>query len=188
VWFPLSGTLSLIVLPDEQRQVEAATVGREGAAIIPAALGSRVSGQQLIGQMPGDAIGFGVETFAKFVAESPRLREVVNGYAEAVYGQTAIVAACNAVHHLNQRCARWLLMSQDRADADTFELKQELLAVMLGVQRLSVSIAAGTLQAAGLITYRRGRITVLDREGLEEAACSCYEQIRSEYSRLVPLD
>jgi hypothetical protein len=99
----------------------------------------------------------------------------------------AISAACNAVHHLNERCARWLLMTHDRVEEDTFDLKQEFLAVMLGVQRPSVSIAAGTLQEAGLISYRRGGITIRDREGLEEATCPCYELIRAEYSRLVPL-
>jgi CRP-like cAMP-binding protein len=91
------------------------------------------------------------------------------------------------VHHLNQRCARWLLQTHDRVDSDTFGLTQEYLGVMLGVQRPSVSIAQQTLQAAGCITYKRGSITIVDREALEAAACPCYEMIRREYSRLVPL-
>jgi CRP-like cAMP-binding protein len=101
--------------------------------------------------------------------------------------QISLTAACNAVHHLNQRCARWLLQTHDRVDDDTFGLTQEYLGVMLGVQRPSVSIAQRTLQEAGCITFRRGFITVVDREGLEAAACPCYELIRTEYSRLVPL-
>jgi CRP-like cAMP-binding protein len=188
VLFPVSGTLSIIVEPGgDGRRVEAATVGREGVANVHAALGSRVAGQQLIGQVAGEAIGIDVEIFGKLVAEVDRLRALVNGYVEAVFAQTILSAACNALHHLNERCARWLLATHDRVDTDGFDLTHELLATMLGVTRPSVSGAAKTLQAAGLITYRRGRITVVDREGLEEAACPCYGLIRSEYSRLVPI-
>jgi CRP-like cAMP-binding protein len=188
VLFPVSGALSILAEPgSDGRRVEAATVGREGVANIHAALGSRVAGQQLIGQVVGEAIAIDAEIFVKFMGEGERLRSLVSGYIEAVFAQTALSAACNALHHLNERCARWLLITHDRVDSDTFDLTHELLAVMLGVTRPSVSVAAKTLQAAGLITYRRGSITVLDREGLEDAACPCYEQIRSEYSRLIPL-
>jgi CRP-like cAMP-binding protein len=188
VLFPVSGTLSIIVEPGgDGRRVEAATVGREGVANVHAALGSRVAGQQLIGQVAGEAIGIDVEIFGKLVAEVDRLRALVNGYVEAVFAQTILSAACNALHHLNERCARWLLATHDRVDTDGFDLTHELLATMLGVTRPSVSSAAKTLQAAGLITYRRGSITVVDREGLEEASCPCYRLIRSEYSRLVPI-
>ncbi|HEX5937862.1 MAG TPA: helix-turn-helix domain-containing protein [Actinomycetota bacterium] len=116
-----------------------------------------------------------------------KLQDLINGYLEAFFAQASLSAGCNAVHNLNERCACWLLLTHDRVDSDTFDLKQEFLAVMLGVQRPSVSISAGTLQEAGLIAYRRGSITILHREGLEEATCPCYEMIRSEYSRLVPL-
>jgi anti-anti-sigma factor len=185
---PVSGTLSIIAEPGgDGRRVEAATVGREGVANVHAALGSRVAGQQLVGQVAGEAIGIDVEIFGKLVAEDDRLRVLVNGYVEAVFAQTVLSVACNALHHLTERCARWLLMTHDRVDTDEFELTHELLATMLGVTRPSMSVAAKTLQAAGLITYRRGRITVVDREGLEDAACPCYELIRSEYSRLVPI-
>ena len=188
VLFPVSGTLSIIVEPGgDGRRVEAATVGREGVANVHAALGSRVAGQQLIGQVAGEAIGIDIEIFGKLVAEVDRLRALVNGYVEAVFAQTILSAACNALHHLNERCARWLLATHDRVDTDGFDLTHELLATMLGVTRPSVSGAAKTLQAAGLITYRRGRITVVDREGLEDASCPCYGLIRSEYSRLVPI-
>ena len=187
VMFPISGTLSIIAEPDERHRVEAATVGREGVANVHSALGSRVAGQQLIGQVAGEAISVEVELFAKEMSEPGRLEVLVHGYIEALFAQASLSAACNAAHHLDQRCARWLLQTHDRADADSFFLKQEFLAMMLGVQRPSVTVAAKTLQAAELITYRRGSITILDREGLEEAACGCYEQVRSEYSRLVPL-
>jgi CRP-like cAMP-binding protein len=92
-----------------------------------------------------------------------------------------------ALHQVNERCARWLLETHDRVDSDTFELKQDLLARMLAVSRPTVSVAAGTLQAAGTIEYRRGKVSIVDREALEDASCSCYEANRADYSRLVPL-
>jgi CRP-like cAMP-binding protein len=187
VAFPTSGCLSLVAQPDETLSVEAATIGREGVGNVHSALGSRRSSLELIGQVSGAMIEVDVELFAKLCGQPGRLQDLVHGYIEALFAQASLSSACNAVHHVNQRCARWLLMSHDRVDSDTFDLKQEFLAVMLGVKRPSVTIAAGTLQEAGLISYKRGWITIVDREALEQAACSCYENIRSEYSRLVPL-
>ena len=188
VLFPTSGTISVISEPREGQRVEAATVGREGVANVHAVLGSRIAGQEFVGQVAGAVVTVDIDRFTKQVAEPGKLQELVHGYMEAFLAQVAASAACNAVHNLNERCARWLLVTHDRVDSDTFDLKQELLAVMLGVQRPSVSIAAGTLQAAGLISYKRGEITIRDREGLEEATCPCYELIRTEYSRLVRLN
>jgi CRP-like cAMP-binding protein len=186
VIFPIRGTLSLIAETGDG-QVESATIGREGAADVFAALGSRVAAQALIAQIEGNAIETRLERFDKVYDSGPTARRLIHGYIEALFMQTATSAVCLAVHHLNERCARWLLQCHDRVDDDTFVLKQEFLALMLGVHRPSVSIAAKTLQASGLITYRRGKITITDREGLEDAACPCYEEIRSAYSRLVPL-
>jgi CRP-like cAMP-binding protein len=186
VFFPTRGTLSMIVDQDDDR-VEAATVGREGIADVPASLGSRIASHTVLSQVEGDSIDVGVETFNKVYDEGPTFRTLVSAYIEAVFSQASISVACMALHHVNQRCARWLLETHDRVDSDTFFLKQEFLAMMLGVHRPSVSIAAGTLQASGAIAYQRGNITVVDREALEDAACSCYESMRSEYSRLVPL-
>jgi CRP-like cAMP-binding protein len=186
VAFPTSGTLSMLAQPDHAMPVEAATIGREGAASLHSALGSRTATQELVGQVDGEMITVGIERFAK-QAQEGQLQTLVYGYLEALVVQISLSAACNAVHHLNQRCARWLLQTHDRVDSDTFGLTQEYLGVMLGVQRPSVSIAQQTLQAAGCITYKRGSITIVDREALEAAACPCYEMIRREYSRLVPL-
>jgi CRP-like cAMP-binding protein len=183
--FPTIGTLSMVAQPDDIA-VEAATIGREGAASIHSALGSRVASQVLESQVKGEMITVGIERFAKQAGEG-RFQELVFGYLEAMVVQISLTAACNAIHHLNQRCARWLLQSHDRVNTDTFGLTQEYLGVMLGVQRPSVSIAQRTLQEAGCITFQRGSITVVDREALEAAACPCYELIRTEYSRLVPL-
>lgn len=184
--FPTSGTLSMVAQPDDSIPVEAATIGREGAASIHSALGSRTASQELVSQVEGEMIVVGVEAFSKHAGRG-RFQDVVYGYLEALVVQISLTAACNAVHHLNQRCARWLLQTHDRVDSDTFGLTQEYLGVMLGVQRASVSIAQRTLQEAGCILFRRGSITVVDREGLEAAACPCYAMIRTEYSRLVPL-
>jgi len=184
--FPMTGTYSVIVQPDEV-SVEAATVGREGVLDVYATIGSRIASQILLAQVPGEAVEIEVETFLKVYREGPQLPKLVHGYIAALFAQAAMSAACLALHRVEERCARWLLETHDRVDVDTFELKQEFLAVMLAVSRPSVSVAAGTLQRAGLITFSRGSITVLDREGLENAACSCYEAVRSQYSRLVPL-
>jgi CRP-like cAMP-binding protein len=184
--FPTSGTVSMIAQPDRGTPVEAATIGREGAGSLHSALGSRTATQELVGQVDGSMITIGIERFAKHAQEGA-FQDLMYGYLEALVVQISLSAACNAVHHLNQRCARWLLQTHDRVDSDTFGLTQEYLGVMLGVQRPSVSLAQGTLQTAGCIMFPRGSITVVDREALEEAACACYELIRTEYSRLVPL-
>jgi CRP-like cAMP-binding protein len=187
VLFPSRGTLSLVAEPERDRPVEVATIGKEGAANIHAALGSRESGQQLIGQIAGEMVQVDVEAFADVLMQSRRLRDLVFGYIEALFSQASFNAACNATHHVDQRCARWLLASSDRVGADTFVLKQEFLASMLGVHRPTVSIASESLQSSGCITYKRGVITILDRDALQEAACPCYNAIQSEYRRLVPL-
>jgi CRP-like cAMP-binding protein len=185
--FPTRGTLSLVAEPERDRPVEAVTIGKEGVANIHAALGSRESGQQLIGQITGELVQVDVGLFTDVLRQSRRLRNLVFGYIEALFSQASFNAACNATHHVDQRCARWLLASHDRVDADTFVLKHEFLAIMLGVHRPTVSIASESLQSSGCITYSRGVITIIDRDALEKAACPCYNAIQSEYRRLVPL-
>jgi CRP-like cAMP-binding protein len=186
VFFPTGGTYSILVDADDQ-QVEAATVGREGAVDVYAALGSGVATQTLLGQAAGNAFAVGVKTFRATAERDTRLRRLVHGYIEALFAVSSRATACMALHAVNERCARWLLETHDRVDSDTFELKQEFLARMLAVSRPTVSVAAGTLQAAGTIQYRRGKISILDREALEEASCSCYATNRRDYARVVPL-
>jgi CRP-like cAMP-binding protein len=186
VSFPISGTMSLIADAGDT-YVEAATIGREGAADVFAAISSRVAPLTLIGQVRGEAVDVPIELFGNVYENGLTLGRLIQGYIEALFVQVSMSAACLAAHNVTPRCARWLLETHDRVDSDTFGLKQEFLAMMLGVHRPSVSIAAGALQAAGLIEYRRGRITILDREGLEKASCSCYEAVRSAYSHVVPL-
>ena len=127
--FPLVGTLSLLAQPDDDDMpVEAATIGNEGAAKLPSALGSKSASQQLIGQVAGEMITVPIEVFTKQVQEDDRFRDLALGYIEALVVQISLTAACNAVHHVNQRCARWLLQTHDRVEGDTFGLTQEYLA------------------------------------------------------------
>src|SRR5918993_3108078 len=175
VCFPTSGSLSLLAEPDEDTIVEAATIGREGAGDIFVALGALDASHRMIGQIEGEMFVVCVDDLSECISADKRTKTLIFSYIQALYSQTALSAACNARHLVDQRAARWLLQSHDRVEEDTFFLKQEFLAFMLGVTRPSVSLAAETLQAAGLIGYARGTITVRDREGLENVACACYE-------------
>jgi CRP-like cAMP-binding protein len=187
VFFPLKGTLSILAEPDDETIVEASSIGNEGAADVFAAIGALKVAHRMIGQVPGEMLVTDAKRFADVAAEQGRSQTLVFSYIQALYSQAAISTACNAKHLTEQRAARWLLQTHDRVEGDTFELKQEFLAFMLGVTRPSVSLAAETLKAAALIRYSRGTITVLDREGLESVACKCYEQIRLQYSSFVEL-
>jgi CRP-like cAMP-binding protein len=126
-----------------------------------------------------------VDTFRGEVSGDGKLSTVMLAYSQALFVQISQAVACNAAHEIQQRAAKWLLQTHDRVVGDTFDLTQEFLADMLGVTRPSVSVAARTLQVAGLIRYRRGGLTILDRRGLEEASCECYEAVRREYDRLI---
>jgi CRP-like cAMP-binding protein len=187
VYFPLAGVISLMTPLLDGSAIETATVGREGMVGVHAFLGGGVLGNSLaIGQVPGEMLAMNVDTFRAEVEEDGKLRSLMLAYTQALFAQISQAVACNGAHEIQQRTAKWLLETHDRAaDGDSFELTQELLADMLGVSRPSVSVAARTLQNAGLIRYRRGSITVLDRKALEEASCECYAAVRREYDRLV---
>jgi CRP-like cAMP-binding protein len=154
---------------------------------LAAFLGAEASESQILCQIPGTALRTPAPVIAAAGDERPRLRHLLNRYAQAYLTQVAQGAACNRLHGIEQRCARWLLMTHDRVDrAESFSVKQEFLAVMLGVRCAGVTVAAGALQDAGLIRYRRGGIRVLDRAGLEAASCECYGIVRRRYDRLLP--
>ena len=186
-FFATSGALSILAQPDDETTVEASTVGREGAADAFAAIGALRARHRLIGQIEGEMLAVDSKVLVEQVTQPGRAQTLIFSYIQALYGQAAITAACNAKHHVSQRTARSLLQSHDCVDSNTFGLKHELLAYMLGVTRPSVSLAAATLKSAGLIDYTRGNITIFDREGLEEVACACYEQTRLQYSELIEL-
>lgn len=189
VHFPINGVLSVVTtLEGGTRQIEAATIGREGVSNVHVVVGSRRSGgQRTVSQVEVAAYVVPVDRIVEEMARDGKLCALLHGYVQALWAQAAHCAACNALHDVTRRCCRWLLQTHDRVRADSFFLTQEYLAAMLGVERSTVSVAAGELQRRGLIAYSRGRIRILDREGLETATCECYERMRSEYSRLVPL-
>jgi CRP-like cAMP-binding protein len=189
VYFPLRGVISLMTPLEDGSAVETATVGREGMLGLHTIFGGGALGNaQAIGQVPGETLRMNVDHFRAETDGDGKFREVLFAYAQALLAQISQGVACNGVHAIQQRCARWLLESHDRAGSDEFRLTQEFLSEMLGVRRASVTVAARTLQVAGLIEYGRGRIKVTDRKGLEEASCECYGVIKEEYRRLVTPD
>src|SRR5262249_22719211 len=125
-------------------------------------------------------------TLRNFLDEQPHARKLLMAYTRALFAQVLQSVACNATHTVEERCARWLLMTHDRAEADTFELTQEFLAVMVCVRRRRVNLVGRTFQKAGLISYSRGKITILDRAGLEGASCECYGIVRQVFEQLLP--
>jgi CRP-like cAMP-binding protein len=188
IYFPVDGVISIMTLADDGVWVESATIGNEGMLGIAVFLGTETWGNsEAIVQVPGSAHAMLADRFRAALASRGKLHELVAGYAQALFAQISQSVVCNGRHSIEQRAARWLLQTSDRMRSERFDLTQEYLAVMLGVRRPSVSVAAQALQEAGLITYSRGSITILDRPGLERVSCGCYDAVRAEYERLVPL-
>ena len=185
VYFPTSGVISMVNEPNPGEIVEIATIGREGMAGLPVILEAGSMTARTLVQVPGEGFRMKAAPLRKLLDTSRPTRELMLRYTMALFTQTAQSTSCNRLHEVQQRCARWLLQTHDRADSETFPLTQEFLAQMLGVHRPSVSIAAGMLQRRGLIKYSRGIVTVSDRKGLEQASCSCYGFIAQEYERLI---
>ena len=185
VFFLRSGVASLVSEPTRGETVEIATIGREGMVGIPVFLGDTITPSRAFIQVPGEGYRLSTEAFRRTVEKHAAFRTILMRYTLALLGQVSQSTACNRVHEVQERCARWLLQTHDRVQGDSFSLTQEFLAQMLGVHRPTVSVAAGMLQKAGLITYVRGIITVRDREGLEAASCECYRIIAAEYERLL---
>jgi CRP-like cAMP-binding protein len=184
VYFPRRCVLSLLVMLKYRAPVEAATVGNEGLLGMSTVLGADRSPLLVIAQIPGEALRIGARMFAELVEDDASLRLLTLRYSHALLEQTAQSVACNRRHSTVQRCARWLLMTHDRAHSDDFALTHEFLAMMLGVRRASVTVAAGQLQRAKLIRYLYGRVVVENRPGLEEAACECYHVVQRRFQRL----
>ena len=186
VYFPLSCVLSTVAEGAGGEIVEVATIGNEGMEGVSLFLGvDRSTTLQTFAQVPGEALVMRARDFSAHVKASARLAEIMGRYTQALLTQISQSGACNRMHAAEERCARWLLMTHDRVHRDEFELTHEFLAHMLGVRRATVSEVAGVLQAAGIIQYSRGSITILDRLALEERSCECYRLIRDEYTRLL---
>jgi len=184
VYFPNGGVFSVTNAMRDGQLVEVATVGIEGMLGIGVFLGDRSGAGRMFQQVPdGPVPSMAVGRFVKESASGP-FREIVALYAQANLLQIMQCTACNALHDVKQRCCRWLLQTQDRVESDDFMLKHDFLAIMLGVQRPTVTLVMGKLQAAGLLSTRYGRIRVLNRRRLEAASCECHEVIRAHFQRL----
>lgn len=184
LYFPTSAVISLVTLMAESGEtIETGTIGSEGLVGVSVVLGATVASGRALCQVPGGAQRIAVEPFLANVARFERLRTSILLYTNALVAMVAQTAGCNRAHSAEARMARWLLMTQDRVEGSEFPMTQEFLGQMLGVRRPAINLAGQTLQRAGLIKYSRGRITILDRVGLEAASCECYEHIRLEFAR-----
>lgn len=185
VYFPVTTVVSLVVSLSTGEMIEAAMVGRDGVVGAAAALDGRTSLNRAIVQLPGEAIECSVDALASAAFQSKALVSSLMRHEQTVFAQAQQSTACMATHDVQARLCRWLLRARDLAGSDTLPFTQEFLAEMLGARRTSVSPVAHTLQQAGMIKYSRGRIEILNVEGLRETACECYEAIRAHYGKLL---
>ena len=186
-YFPCRGTIvSLVAIMREGQALEAATVGYEGAIGGLVSAGHKPAFTRIAVEVGGDAWCLPTARLEEAKAHSHRLHDLFSRYGDILFAQTLQSVACNARHSIEQRSARWLLSTQDRIGEGPLKVSQEYLANLLGVQRTSVSSTAQALQARNLIYYRRGVITIVDRAGLEEAACACYGTLEHHFRRMLP--
>jgi CRP-like cAMP-binding protein len=186
VFFPDSGVVSVLAVYADGSIIEMATIGREGCTGVQAILGAKRSSARFLVQIPGSAAKMSRAAFVRAARSMPSLRNLTYAYVQAFLEQVLVSVACNGAHSLKQRLARWLLMMRDRSDDDVLEITQDLLAEMLGVQRPTITNAARELELAGLIERGRRQVTILDRQGLIEASCECYQLVRERVSSHLP--
>jgi CRP-like cAMP-binding protein len=184
VYFPHNGLISLYVLMQDGRGVDASTIGWEGMTGAPGVLGQGLSPCEMVMQISGVATQVPASSFLQLLDEDPELRSLMMRYVEVLMLQVIRTAACNRLHEVEERLARWLLHSHDAMQMDQLHLTQDFLSAMLGVRRASVTIAAGALQRAGMIEYSRGEISILNRAALEEIACEDYAVIHHAHQHL----
>lgn len=185
VYFLEQGVASVLTNMADGSTIEVGMIGMEGMVGVPALLGGEISAQQIIVQVPGDALRMSAALCKAAFDQSEAVRRVTLRFAEAMLNLSAQTAACNRLHSIEQRCARWLLMAFDRTQSETIPITHEFLASMLGVRRAGVTNTAGELQRSGLIRYQRGQLTLVDRDGLEAAACECYRIDHERLNRLL---
>jgi CRP-like cAMP-binding protein len=185
IYFPGEGICSITQITDNGRTVEVATVGNEGLVGINALFdGDRWLGGVLVNVPDRAALCMSVRVFRREMHRRGRFARVVNRYAQGFVASLMRSAACNALHSVEQRCARWLLTTRDHVGRNDFPLTQEFLSMMLGVRRASVTLALLALQRAGLVEYGRGHAVIIDRRGLESASCGCYAAVKRQFVRL----
>ncbi|NYT72495.1 Crp/Fnr family transcriptional regulator [Halomonas sp. QX-2] len=187
VYFPIDSFISLIVVIDTEKQLEVAMAGREGMLGSSLVLGIDEAPLLALVQGAGSALRIDAGAFQQLLLSTPVLHQRLKRYIYVVMKQLATSAACNHFHRIEERLARWLLMTQDRAGTDQLNLTHEFLAMMLGVRRAGITLAAIAMQTRGLIRYQRGTITVLDRLGLIEASCECYSDDCALYAKMLPV-
>jgi len=186
-YFPTAGSMiSLVLAMRDDRAIEVATVGQEGAVGGIVSAGHKPAFARMVVEIGGLALQMDTTCLEEAKKKSHTLRDLFSRYADVLLAQTLQSVACNALHTIEERCSRWLLATQDRVPTRDLLLTQEFLAELLGVQRTTVSAAAQALQRKGLIHYRRGHITIADRAGLEEAACECYAAVERHFRAVLP--
>ena len=186
VFFPESGVVSVVAVYADGNIIEMATIGREGCTGVQAVFGARASSARLLVQIPGAAAKMPRAAFDRAMKSMPSFRGLMFAYVQAFLEQVLVSVACNGRHSLKERLARWLLMMRDRSDDDVMPIGQNLLAEMLGVQRPSITHAIAALEGAGLVERGRQQITILDRQGLIEASCECYQLVRERVAFHLP--
>lgn len=185
VYFPIDCIISMLAGGGEAERVEVAIVGNEGAAGACSLLGAETAVCDYVVQVPGEVLRLDIASFNARSRDSESFDGLMKRYVLAMMRQIMQVSVCRQLHTVEERCARWLLMIHDGAGSDTFSLTQEFVAELLGVRRATVNLSIGILKTAGFIRYSRGTITILDRPGLESAACPCYEITRRAYEAAV---
>jgi CRP-like cAMP-binding protein len=186
VFFLDSGVVSVLGVYSDGSIIEMATIGREGCTCMQAFFGAKTSSIRLLVQIPGSAAKMSGATFARAMEAIPSFQNLMSDYVHAFLEQILVSAGCNGVHSLKQRLARWLLMMRDRGDEDVLPMTQNLLAGMLGVQRPTITNAVRELERAGLIERGRRQVTILDRKGLAQESCECYQLIRARVAFHLP--
>jgi CRP-like cAMP-binding protein len=186
VFFPDSGVVSVVAVYADGSIIEMATIRREGCSGVQAILGARRSSVQLLVQIPSSAAKMPRAAFTRAMQSMPSFKGLMDAYVQAFLEQVMVSVACNGADNLKQRLARWLLMMRDRSDGDALPISQSLLAEMLGVQRPTITNAVREFEHAGLIAHGRQQVTILDRQGLTEASCECYQLVRTRLSFHLP--
>ena len=186
-YFPIDCVLSVVNRMEDGSLIEVGTIGREGTTAIPLIMGANTTANESFCQVEGRAWKIPAKTFVALLEDSRDFRVAMNRYLQAYVNMLGQMAACNGLHSVLERCARWLLMTQDRVDRSDFPMTHEFLAAMLGSRRSGVTVGAATLQGAGYIRYAHGKIAILNRGGLEATACECYRVAQDQFNSLVQL-